>query len=376
MNEALIVVGLGFGDEGKGSIVDYLARRHALTAGLVVRFNGGAQAGHRVVTREGYDHVFSQFGAGTLAGWPTFLSRHMLVNPLNLLVEADGLPWGVVEKAWTGLKVDPEAVIITPYHVAVNRLKERCRGNLRHGSCGQGVGEARAGQLSGTMLQAKDLRSEDITCSALAAIQFSLKQEMKDYYPGVPDYPEFEMLNRPPSFYVDDLLDLDQYVQPWEEVAAAHAGETFIFEGAQGALLDETHGFYMPHVSWTNTTTANAWSMLGEVCWTGGVRRIGVIRTYHTRHGAGPFPTEDEQMTADLPDARNGNDLWQGGFRVGTFDPILFDHALSFCPVNEIALTCCDRHPEPDIEWTVPVTIKSYGVTADDKREVRTEVTV
>jgi len=91
-----VIAGLGYGDEGKGTTVDWLARRHATGGDVVcVRYNGGAQAAHNVVLPEGTHHTFSQFGSATLAGSKTFLSTHMVVNPLAMLVESDvlaGLP--------------------------------------------------------------------------------------------------------------------------------------------------------------------------------------------------------------------------------------------------------------------------------------------
>ncbi len=185
MDAHVIVVDLGFGDAGKGSIVDWLCaagsanaaqgvhpanRQHrgfakgelqgrALVGGpvkAVIRFNGGAQAGHNVVTPSGRHHTFSQFGSGTFHGVPTHLSRYMVVDPLALAAEASALgdPYHL-------LTIDPEALVVTPWHAAANRAKETLRGQDRpgpypslrdappgkplagrHGSCGMGVGEA------------------------------------------------------------------------------------------------------------------------------------------------------------------------------------------------------------------------------------------
>ena len=117
-----IVTGLGYGDEGKGSTVDFLARRGDAT--LVVRHNGGPQAGHNVVTSDGKHHTFSQFGAGTLAGAETYLSEFMLINPGNMLREADHLVELGVSNPFDTMHVDLNARIVTPFHVALNRLRE------------------------------------------------------------------------------------------------------------------------------------------------------------------------------------------------------------------------------------------------------------
>lgn len=137
---ALVVADLGFGDAGKGSSVDFLVR--AYKAHTVVRYNGGAQAGHNVVTQDGRQHVFAQFGSGTFVpGVQTHLSRHMLVNPVSMLDEEEHLCSLSVSDAFHRTTIDEEALIITPFHQAANRLREYARGKDRHGSCGRGIGE-------------------------------------------------------------------------------------------------------------------------------------------------------------------------------------------------------------------------------------------
>ena len=140
MVKAIIVVDLGFGDSGKGTITDALVRQ--TDAAWVVRFNGGAQAGHAVVTGDGREHIFSQFGAGTFVpGVRTYLSRFMVLHPGGLLREAEVLEKKGVEEPLSRVVIDPGAKVITPFHQAANRLREILRGDSRHGSCGLGVGE-------------------------------------------------------------------------------------------------------------------------------------------------------------------------------------------------------------------------------------------
>ena len=145
-HQAVIVVGLGFGDCGKGTLTDALVRRH--DADLVVRHNGGAQAAHAVVLADGRSHVFHQFGSGTfIPGVGTFLSRHMLVNPLTLFWEEQELREVGVTDAFERLVLDRNALVTTPFHMAANRLREYARGEGRHGSCGLGIGETTADSL-------------------------------------------------------------------------------------------------------------------------------------------------------------------------------------------------------------------------------------
>lgn len=352
MGEAIIVVGLGFGDEGKGSIVDYLVRKHEAT--MVVRYNGGAQAAHHVETPEGRRHTFAQFGAGTLVpGCRTHLSQHVLINPLNMLKELDHLKQLGETDALQRTTIDVRSVVITPWHVATNRAREMARGADRHGSCGQGVGEARADQLAGhPTIYARDLAAPRTLLGKLRQLQeakLAVLNEIGTLRPETIDTLSDVGLCR---FLVDryrviadrvfDEAYLDGYV---------HGRATVVFEGAQGVLLDEVYGF-PPHNTWTDTTTDNALGLLEQHGHTGTVRRIGVTRAYATRHGAGPFPTENGILTEELQDRTNGWSPWQGELRVGHFDRALIDYAIEACPVDEIAVTCMDKFKRlPKDNW-------------------------
>src|SRR5687768_12378377 len=119
MNENhVIVIGLGFGDEGKGAVVDALCGDGSVST--VVRFNGGAQAAHNVIAG-GRHHTFSQFGSGTLAGVPTWLSRHVLVEPIALATESRELEAIGVPDPLSLMSIDAQALLTTPFHVAANR---------------------------------------------------------------------------------------------------------------------------------------------------------------------------------------------------------------------------------------------------------------
>ena len=132
--------GLGYGDDGKGAIVDWLCR-DAGPGPHVVRFNGGAQAAHNVVTADGRHHTFAQFGSGSFArGARRSCRAFVLVDPLALAAEADTWPRPGVPDALDRLTVDRDALLTTPYHAA-NRAREAARGTGRHGSCGMGIGE-------------------------------------------------------------------------------------------------------------------------------------------------------------------------------------------------------------------------------------------
>lgn len=351
------VVGLGFGDEGKGSVVDYLVRERGFRT--VVRFNGGAQAAHHVVAPDGRQHCFAQFGSGTLAGARTHLTSFVLVNPLAMLREAEGMRDDCGIDPLPLVTVDEWCPIITPFHRSLNRLRELARGDQAHGSCGMGIGETRADLLDrgGDALRAGDL----IACEAkLDETRHALYETVRALASSLPHCPETEEA----LGWFDDattVRELARTYADWarlvEVVPSDRLGdilrEPVIFEGAQGVLLDEDCGFH-PHTTWSRCTFANI-----EEFDVADVERWGVLRgPMLTRHGPGPFPTEDEEMRPLLHGEHNAYGRWQGAFRVGRPDLVLARYALRCAPCDRLALTWLDRLP---VTGTWPVSA-SYKV--------------
>ena len=307
---ALSVVGMGFGDCSKGATVDKLCRE--LPVDTIVRMNGGAQAAHNVVTPEGVHHTFSQFGSGMIASQTvkTHLSRFMLVEPMAMMREANKLN-EKTSNVWWRTTVDAKAVIVTPYHRMLNRLRERALGDARHGSCGRGIGVAREMHIKhgDDVLLAGDTSSVKTLFSKLCFVR-------DRYWEEIGNHPEYETR-------IEEFTDISELVYQYAHwpatiVDSLEPSECMVFEGAQGVMLDETHGT-APHNTWTDTTFNNADTLLDEI----GVSdryRIGCLRTYHTRHGAGPFPTENPHLLSVLPEPHNGVGEFQGAFRVGAFD--------------------------------------------------------
>jgi adenylosuccinate synthase len=333
-----IITDLGYGDAGKGSITDYLARSND-GAKMVVRFNGGPQASHNVVTPTGTHHAFHQFGSASLIpGVRTHLSRFMLVSPLLLWQEAKELWLKGVEDPLSLVTIDERALIITPFHEAANRIREALRGPNRHGSCGLGIGETMADSLAypAETLTAGDLANPLRTSEILNLVRKRKLAEFENSLPSLKDYPEalraISTLHEPDlikdvvDFYVDLCSTVkivkSDYLGEWLEIGPV------LFEGAQGVLLDEWHGFH-PYTTWSTTTNENAEQLLQEQGYNGQVTRLGLVRAYSTRHGAGPFVTENAELTESLPDARNPFNPWQHGFRVGYFDEVATRYALS-----------------------------------------------
>ncbi|TYK48080.1 adenylosuccinate synthetase [Actinomadura decatromicini] len=312
----VIVVDLGFGDAGKGTVVDHLCSVNPVAA--VVRFNGGAQAAHNVVARDGRHHTFAQFGSGTFTpGVRTHLSRFMMVDPLALAAEADHLRGLGVPDALDRLTADAGALLTTPYHRAANRARESARGAARHGSCGMGVGET----ASYALAHADAPRVADCLSPArLRRRLAALRDWYRDTFPGGDDVPEVDACAAAFTAFADRV----EIVGEGHLRALLRAGDV-VFEGAQGVLLDEWHGFH-PYTTWSTTTFANAETLLAEAG--ASAARLGVLRAYATRHGPGPFVTEDPALTAGLPDRHNAAGRWQGAFRVGHLDAVALRYAL------------------------------------------------
>jgi adenylosuccinate synthase len=367
-----LTVDLGFGDAGKGSMIDFLVRAEG--AHTAVRYNGGAQAAHRVVTADGRDHVFSQFGSGTLAGARTHLSRFMLLAPLAMEAETQHLQTLGVADPLTGATIDRRALVITPFHRAINRLRELARRDQRHGSCGVGIGETMFDflQHGENVIIAGDLDHRDVLATKLSFARELNLAKLAGIQDQLPDNErvdhERDLLLDPTT--VDWLMEAyARFAANANLVAGGHLHDllrqpgTVIFEGAQGVLLDEWRGFH-PYTTWSTTTLANADLLLSEAGYTGKVTRLGITRAYTPRHGAGPLVTEDAHLTQVLPDAANVYGEWQQGFRVGWLDLVLLRYALDVVGrLDALTVTCLDRLADlPEIKFCTEYQSEPFAV--------------
>ena len=389
MHTATILTDLTFGDAGKGSITDALARHQSTfcpRACLVVRYNGGAQAAHTVVEASGRTHTFRQYGSGTFAdGCETFLSRFVLVNPIALLDETLALQSLGVADAPARLYIDAWALVTTPYHMMLNQLREIARGSHRHGSCGLGIGETAADALTaeqsqeaGQTLRFGDLTTGDALLRRKLRVHRAVKQQHADEL--LPSLRAQASVSDADAQAVGILLDqlhsddeFDATIEVFAHVAAgvhttspdflaAHLSEpgATIFEGAQGVLLDEDWGFH-PYTTWSHTTPANALRLIAEVGMPIPTTVLGLTRAYQTRHGAGPFPTESAAVTVALPEPHNPTNDWQGPFRAGLLDLALLRYALAASGrIDGLVMTCLDRLPD------MPEAKVGIGYTHDD----------
>jgi adenylosuccinate synthase len=332
-----VVLGLGFGDEGKGTIVDYLARR-AATPPLVVRWNGGPQAAHHVVTDDGRMHCFAQLGSASFVeGARTHLGPEMAVDLYALQLEAELLGADVLART----TIDPRCVLVTPWHAILGQVREVLRGPARHGSTGRGVGEAKLG----IHLAARDLGPAFTgRVHGLRAALLAIAGGLVDAAVGAPDARDHAraLIARGGD---GDLLAafLEAASRPLAITATPPVADHVILESAQGALLDRDHGFF-PHVTPSRITRRAAEHAARAIGLAGALEVWGVLRAYHTRHGDGPFPSDDPALAARLPELHNREDGPAGRFRVGWFDAVLARHALEFAgPIDRLAITCLDR---------------------------------
>lgn len=313
---AKVVIGANYGDEAKGGATDTLCA--ASSNPLVVRFNGGAQAGHTVTTADGRRHVFSHFGSGTFVGAPTFLSRFFVVLPrifVRELAELEALG------EHPEITCDPNAQVTTPFDVGLNRAVEMARGGGRHGSVGVGFGETIERAENGFGLAAKDLSDE-------AGVRHALARIAAEWLPR-----RLAKLGLAANDDIVNLVASPAAIASWrEEVNAmmkhmtpaslreASAGHEVVFEGAQGLLLDMDRGHQFPFVTRSNTGLKNVLTLASDA----GIENLDVTymtRAYLTRHGAGPLRNERESLEfAEIVDPTNRPNAWQGTLRFAPLD--------------------------------------------------------
>jgi adenylosuccinate synthase len=349
MKHAIITVGLGFGDEGKGATVDYLTRKYA--ADLIVRYCGGSQAGHNVQLPDGRRHTFSQFGAGTLAGlggiraFPrTYLGPNVIIDPPAMSREAEHLAELGVPNPGRLVTIHPRCLVTTPWLKILNQLRELARGNAKHGSCGMGIGETRSYWLKHGQdaLFAADLRDRELLRHKLELQRqrvFLESQELIERITG--DFLiELDLWNLNAEDVANDLTrGLPDGVQLNATIPDCQMA---IFEGAQGVLLDEYRGFH-PHTTWSTVTPHHAWELIDQMG-VAAVAVLGLTRAYTTRHGAGPLPTYDADLTTLLRDPGNPHNRWQGNLRCGWLDLPLLRYAAAVAgPLDGLVVNHLDQ---------------------------------
>lgn len=311
---AYAVIGANYGDEGKGLITDYLS--DAVGAPVVVRANGGAQAGHTVCLHP-LRHVFHHIGSGTFMGARTFLSRFFVCNPVLFNVEFDKLQsLSVLPR----VIVDPHCFVTTPWDMLFNQSLENARGKDRHGSCGVGFNATIERCLQSalrTCVADLTMKASKLVSHCCLVRAYFLKQLTSL---GLEPHPLFSDNDLLETWLADARLFLNRIRLGGQETLKDF--NTIVFEGAQGLGLDMDNLADFPYLTRSNTGIKNPL----EICEALGIKQLTAVyvtRSYCTRHGAGPLPHEALPLYCTVPqDATNVDHPFQGALRTAPLDVV------------------------------------------------------
>jgi len=330
----VVVVGSQWGDEGKGKIVDWLSER----ANVVVRFQGGHNAGHTLVI-EGVTYKLHILPSGIVrAGTLSIIGNGVVLDPWNLLQEIDNLRGQGVEITLENLKVAENAPLILPLHANLDQAREAALGKAKLGTTGRGIGPAYEDKVARRAIRAGDLADAELVAAKVEKMLFHHNALLRGL--GQPELDGAEI--------VSALMELAPKLLPFVDTTwkvldeAKKSGKRILFEGAQGTMLDIDHGTY-PFVTSSNVVASQAAAGSGM-----GANAIdyvlGITKAYTTRVGAGPFPTE---LFDDV-----GKGLGERGHEFGTttgrprrcgyFDAVLVRQAVKVNGISGIALTKLD----------------------------------
>ena len=329
----IVIVGAQWGDEGKGKITDLLAER----ANAVVRFQGGNNAGHTIV-RNGTTYKLHLMPSGILhPGKLCVIGNGVVVDPKVLTDELDELRRRGIDTR--GLRISANAHLIMPYHMMLDHAGEAKLGKLEIGTTRRGIGPCYADKAARLGIRIQDLLDEKILkkkiVAALDPKRLSLRPYAKD--------PRLDLQSM-----TDEYLTYGHVLEPYIAdtsrlvLQRLDQGDTVLFEGAQGALLDIDHGTY-PFVTSSNPVA-------GAACIGAGVgpkdidEVWGVTKAYGTRVGAGPFPTELDGPLADELRERGGEYGTTTGRprRVGWIDLVALRYAARLNSLTALAVTKLD----------------------------------
>jgi len=285
----IVIVGTQWGDEGKGKLVDLLAE----FADIVVRFQGGNNAGHTMVV-DGEQFITHLVPSGVLQKKTCLIGNGMVVDPAVLVEELDNLGSRGIDVGPDILKISEKAHIIMPYHKQIDLAREKMKGDKKIGTTGRGIGPCYEDKATRRGIRFVELIDPDVFRERVNTIL-----EEKNFY--LKHYLSAETLD--PESIIDQYEDYAERLAPHivnisiVMNQAINAGKQILFEGAQGTHLDIDHGTY-PYVTSSNTVSGNACCGAGI-----GPKEItsvlGIVKAYTTRVGKGPFPAELFDETGD-----------------------------------------------------------------------------
>lgn len=330
---ANIVVGTQWGDEGKGKIIDIIASR----ADVVVRSQGGNNAGHTVVN-DGQTYKLHLIPSGILyKNTLCLIGAGVVLDPKDLLSEIDNLsPRGV---SFDNLKIDPRAHVVMPWHITLDGLSEKFRGNSDIGTTKRGIGPCYMDKYERCGIRVYDLVHPEVFAEKVRMTGKLKNKIITEVYGGEPHdieaiIKEYTEYGKRLAKYVDDVS-----VIVYED---AKANKTIMFEGAQATLLDIDFGTY-PYVTSSHPLSAG-------VCVGTGVgpmiisNIIGVAKAYTTRVGKGPFPTELDDETGETIRNKGGEFGTTTGRprRTGWFDAVIVRHSVRVNGLSSLAINKLD----------------------------------
>ena len=328
------VIGAQWGDEGKGKIVDWLSQR----ADVVVRFQGGHNAGHTLVIGN-VEYRLSLLPSGVVRPEKlSIIGNGVVIDPWALLREIEAIGAKGIAVTPDNLKIAENAALILPSHAQIDRAREEARGDKKIGTTGRGIGPAYEDKVGRRAIRLCDLAD-------LAGLGEKL-DELLLHHNALLRGLNAPEVDRTAIFQA--LLQVAPKVLPFADTVwrrldeARRAGKRILFEGAQGVMLDVDHGTY-PYVTSSNTHPATAASGAGIGPATVGYV-LGITKAYTTRVGSGPFPTELTDATGELLGSRGKEFGVVTGRkrRCGWFDAVMVRQAVKVAGITGIALTKLD----------------------------------
>ena len=354
MSKSYIVSGCLFGDEGKGTISDYLGYTRDIKE--CVRYNGGSQASH-TVTCNGVKHKFSQLGSAFMNDdTRTYLSKNTIVNPFNIYTEAKVFSDKVgisPDEVIGNLYISKNSKIVTPYHSLIRKIRELSSPNNRTGAVGTGVSEVyRIGSEIGITLSMEDIvnMNDEAKNKLLELASYTrrfVEKRIDKIKPKLLD----AIVNEKDLYYLTNIRNKAYIISCYEnmfnslnmnvisDMREFHNGGNVLFEGSQALLLDRVHGI-KPNVSLTDTTNNYGVKLAEDIG--SEYHRVGCMSVLASRHGMGVLPTYNVVLQEKIHDENQLASYFQGVPRYGWFDAVLLRYSLKVNPVDSLFLSCVD----------------------------------
>ena len=319
VKEIKIVVGLNYGDEGKGLVTNYLSHQSCMVGKKTVNIltNGSCQRGHTVDINESTKHVFKHFGSGTFQGADTYFPQEFLVNPIFFNKEYDELDCGKMD---IRCLCNENCTIVTPFHMLFNQLKESMRGEDKHGSCGMGVWET----VRLPLLKVRDLSDKEKRVDILLNIMSTILHEFinMEHHEEYEEYEKYLVNYTMANQFLDDCDLFYERIKIVNDQYIVNHYDTIIFENGQGLLLDQKLED-KEHLTPSNTDLTNPKRFINDMGLSRNiVETCYVTRSYLTRHGNGHLRNECNvsEINPAIYDTTNVWNEWQGSIRYGKLD--------------------------------------------------------